>query len=225
MKWRPIDSAIAAILIANVLLLAAVVVWPTEPVEDPSSSSGKGSESSSEQTGAETDPAASKVLAAPAKRIPLLPRNRLWKAAQKYASEGELDKAIDSLKRLLREEPRLGEVPRRAIWLQLSYYAGIAGREEDARRWLRLSKASLERGLVPDELLRLAKEAQGAKDWVESRRYAARFLLQQEQLGSDARKGIAEAYMMLGDGYRQEAGVEAAAAHDDKSGPKKAGQH
>lgn len=200
-RWRPLDSAIAAILIANVMLLAVVVAWPSAPEKQDDTTATK----STPDPKVETDEVPKAGV--DTTRIPILPRNELWRRAQREAADGRLNAAIATLQLLLREEPRMGEVPRRAIWLQLSYLAGIAGREEDASRWLRLSKASLELALVPDELLRLAREATAARDWGEARRYAARFLLQRGQLGADAEARVAEAYMILGDSYRDEAGV------------------
>ncbi|MCA8969052.1 MAG: hypothetical protein KDC95_04690 [Planctomycetes bacterium] len=206
-EWRSLDSAVAAVLVANVLLLAAIVAWPGDApqpgtsTQDPSSVSGDGAAGTAGTNG----PAGPGGV--DGTRVPLLPRNELWQRSQKEAAAGRLQAAISSLQLLLREEPRMGEVPRRAVWLQLSYLAGIAGRDEDAARWLRLSKASLEGGLVPEELLRLAREAANARDWSESRRYAARFLLQKRQLAGDSEAMVAEAYMMLADGYRDQAEV------------------
>lgn len=208
-KWRGIDSAIAAVLVANVLLLAVIVSLPQD--EDGPETPGGGSEIVDGGGDAPMRKTANGDIppgGVDTKRVPLLPRNELWQRSQRQAARGDIDEAITSLKLLLRQEPDLGEVPRRAVWLQLSYYAGLVGREEDAARWLRLSKASHETALVPDELMRLAKEAASARDWAESRRYAARFLLQRGQIGRDAAQQIAEAYLLLGDSYRDAAGVD-----------------
>ncbi len=204
--WRSLDSAIAAVLVANVLLLAAIVAWPVSdegrrPDISKVDTDRSGDNGEAAQSGGASKPRVDES------RLPLLPRNELWQRSQRQAAAGQLDNAIDSLQQLLRQEPRMGEVPKRAVWLQLSYLAGTIGREEDAARWLRLSKASIEGSLVPEELLRLAREASSARDWSESRRYAARFLLQQGMLAADTRAKVAEAYMLLADGYRDQADV------------------
>ncbi|MCB9880476.1 MAG: hypothetical protein H6832_18865 [Planctomycetes bacterium] len=206
-EWRSLDSAVAAVLVANVLLLAAIVSWPGEPARSGPSQQGPSSVTDDGTAGTSGTDETVGPVGVDGSRVPLLPRNELWQRSQKEAAAGRLQAAISSLQLLLREEPRMGEVPRRAVWLQLSYLAGIAGRDEDAARWLRLSKASLEGGLVPEELLRLAREAASARDWSESRRYAARFLLQKRQLAGDSEAMVAEAYMLLADGYRDQAEV------------------
>lgn len=127
------------------------------------------------------------------------------------AESGEFAAAIALLEQYLDENPRMQPGTKANVLNTLAYYASRAGdwkRSADFQRQFETLKGSHS---LPEDLVQEAKAALEAGDQEKLRRTWARFLLQQKQIPTWLYKHVAEAYLQLGDSYRKEAEVAAAA--------------
>ena len=206
-EWTGIDRLLAFVLLANVALMAGLAFYPKDD-EKP-----KGTQSTGQGDGqGESDKAESKQ----AGKQPLAPRHELWGKAQALAAKGQVGAAIDALEELLKVDTSLGPIVRRSVYLQLSYYCGLAGRAEDSRRWLRKSQSGFASGLMPSQLWQHSEDSFRDGDWSAARSWAARFLLVEAQMSDELRKKIPVAYLRLADSYRNAAREEAEAESGDQ---------
>ena len=219
-QWSSLDRVILWILVVNFVVLAGLMLMPSKKGTGLREDSQQNARSGDAPHAARETPRARAPASRPevTGKRPLLPRHRLFEQANAQAAAGNVAGAIGLLERLLKEDKRLGETVRRSVYVQLSYYCGLLDRSDDAMRWLRLSRRGFERGLLPDDLWRLAEAAYEARDFVEARRYAARFLLLRSQQSDELAQNIPVAYLRLADGYREQAtaGEQAATAAKDQ---------
>lgn len=212
--FSKVDWAIATVLLANLLMMLVLGLVPI-----PGFSQKKdGNPNKQEKLRTPAKPKASilppsikkrleamKEISRPGQRKPPVPRSRYWEEAWKESEKGNLSQAILYLERLLKEEPNMEEAVRRTVQLQLSHFCGLAGRFDEMRRYLALAQKGTMKALGPSDLWRLAEEAYAVRDYQESRRYLARFLLQQNQMPKELKAKVPLAYLRLADGYRNEA--------------------
>lgn len=213
-SFSKVDWAIAMVLLANLLMMTVLGLVPIpglglEPKKTPPKVEYPKKEGA-DRPGV-LPPAIRKRIEAmkggvlPEQKKPPIPRSRYWEAAWKESEKGNLSQAILYLQRLLKEEPNMEEAVRRTVQLQLSHFCGLAGRFDEMRRYLALAQKGTLKALGPADLWRLAEEAYAVRDYEESRRYLARFLLQQSQMSKSLKEKIPLAYLRLADGYRNEA--------------------
>ena len=213
-SFSKVDWAIATVLLANLLMMFVLGLVPIPGLgpKDPNAGPGQEKMKSSKRPKVSTLPPsirkrieAMKGGVLPEQRKPPIPRSRYWEAAWKESEKGNLSKAILYLEKLLKEEPNMEEAVRRTVQLQLSHFCGLAGRFDEMRRYLALAQKGTLKALGPADLWRLAEEAFAVRDYQESRRYLARFLLQQNQMPKDLKEKVPLAYLRLADGFRNEA--------------------
>ena len=194
-SWTQLDRILTLILCLNILFMAVIVFvpWPEEaenvkdtvaPIgnaKDLQDKGGKGGETL------------------------LKPRNPLYSQAEELYGQGKTKEAVASLERLLQEEPDLHDSVRRAIYMKLAYYSGVAGLVKKSTTYRLLAQAGLQRGLLPEDLWDMAQEAYRVKDYPLARRYTARFLLQEGFMAERQKKIKPLAYLSLADGYRMQA--------------------
>ncbi len=213
-SFSKVDWAIATVLLANLLMMFVLGLVPVPGLgsKDPQQDSGsRGTKPEKKQKASALPPSLRKRIEAmkggvrPEQRKPPIPRSRYWEEAWKESEKGNLSQAILYLERLLKEEPNMEEAVRRTVQLQLSHFCGLAGRFDEMRHYLALAQKGTLKALGPEDLWRLAEEAFAVRDYQESRRYLARFLLQQNQMPENLKEKIPLAYLRLADGYRNEA--------------------
>ncbi|MFQ5504235.1 MAG: hypothetical protein ACE5F1_05475 [Planctomycetota bacterium] len=204
-KWTSADSALAVFLAVNMVFMLALVL-STEPRTDPVPEE-PGAVQGEVPSGREGD-------------APVRPKNILWARAEDLAEQGKVEEAVGVLEQMLREDESITGVLRRSVYLKLSYYCGLLGgdRIKDADHYFRLASSGFERGLLPEDLWRLSEEAFGFGDYVQARRYNARFLLQESLLTSEQLMTVPLAYLRMADGYRQQSKEEKKQKKKEKKG-------
>ena len=135
--------------------------------------------------------------------------NERYVAAQQAADRGEFTEAIAQLQAHLDESPRMAPGQQLNVLMALAYYAHRANDFTKADEFRRRADALEKSHALPDDLVAEAKAAQQSGDQERLRRIWARFLLQQRQIPSSLYKHVAEAYLQLGDSYRQQADLGA----------------
>jgi tetratricopeptide (TPR) repeat protein len=138
-------------------------------------------------------------------RVSPIPDRELYNAALVQAENGEFEAAVATLERYLAQNPKLPAAVRQLVYLAMSYYLGRAGRMEDADRFEHMARALHARTSLPEDLLASAQRAEQEGRAADMRAAYARFLLLQRTIRPDLRRHVAEAYLKLGDSYRQEA--------------------
>jgi hypothetical protein len=213
-SFSKVDWAIATVLLANLLMMLVLGIVPipgTGPQDLTKKPTDERLRSGKKGTRSTLPPSILKRIqemkggVLPEEKKPPVPRSRYWEEAWKESEKGNLSQAILYLERLLKEEPNMEEAVRRTVQLQLSHFCGLAGRFDEMRRYLALAQKGTMKALGPTDLWRLAEEAYAVRDYQESRRYLARFLLQQNQMPKHLKEKIPLAYLRLADGYRNEA--------------------
>jgi hypothetical protein len=91
----------------------------------------------------------------------------------------------------------------------LSHYASLANDFGRAQEFAQRAAGIGQSHSLPADLVAMAKAAAASGDQESLRRVWARFLLQQRQVPSWLYKHVAQAYLELGDSYRDQAGVGA----------------
>jgi hypothetical protein len=135
--------------------------------------------------------------------------NERYVAAQQAADRGEFTEAMTQLETHLAESPRMAPGQQLNVLMALAYYAHRANDFGRADEYRRRADALEKSHALPDDLVAEAKAAQQSGDQERLRRIWARFLLQHRQIPSSLYKHVAEAYLQLGDSYRQQADVAA----------------
>lgn len=131
--------------------------------------------------------------------------NRALLAAERQDWRG----AITLLEEHLAAAPRMAPSQRLSVLMALGYYSSRAGDFTAARDYQRKAEAIEQSHSLPEDLVAMAKAAADSGDQEALRRVWARFLLQQKQIPSWLYKHVAEAYLQLGDSYRNEANTAA----------------
>lgn len=143
---------------------------------------------------------------------PATPRpNDRYLQALLASSNGEHRKAVDLLEQYLADNPRLAPSALINVLMALEYSALRAGDPAAAQAYQRRIQALHDSHKLPDDLVAEAEAAAQSGDQESLRRLWARFLLQQRQIPPALYKKVAEAYLQLGDSYRQQANAAAEA--------------
>ncbi|MFM1870948.1 MAG: hypothetical protein RL398_370 [Planctomycetota bacterium] len=137
---------------------------------------------------------------------PVTPRvDDAWTTALRAADRQDWDGAIALLKQHLQDSPRMAPSQKLSVLMALGYYSSRINKFDDARDYQRQADAIEQGHSLPEDLVAMAKAAADAGDQEALRRIWARFLLQQKQIPSWLYKHVAEAYLQLGDSYRNAA--------------------
>ncbi|MCA8956993.1 MAG: hypothetical protein KDC87_13025 [Planctomycetes bacterium] len=206
------DRVLVALLGANLLLMAVMVLLPNKKQADPTPTVPAAQHPDTPHAAAAhtTEP-----FVAPLREPDqMLPNHEMYDAAQLQVAKGDYPRAIELLLAYRKAHPALQPFQQEMVLNSLAYCYQKVGKRDDARRMLGEINNLRELTSLPDDLWKLAEQAEKDQRGSDMRRYYARFLLQQDQLGkrwSDQSK-IAEAYMRIGDSYRIDA--ERAARND-----------
>lgn len=135
--------------------------------------------------------------------------NDPWNRALAAAESREFGEAITILEQYLADSPRMAPSQKLSVLSTLAYYASRTGNVTASAEYQRRAEAVEQSHSLPEDLVAMAKEAAASGDQESLRRVWARFLLQQRQVPSWLYKHVAEAYLQLGDSYRQQANTAA----------------
>ncbi len=118
---------------------------------------------------------------------------------------GRFEEAIAKIEGTMRDHPDLPPMVRRSLYSRLANYSAEAGNHDKALRYLKLSSSGFQMSLLPKDLWKMAQDASQLGDQPGSRKYLARFLLQESLMDGEMESKIPSAYLRLGDGYRIQA--------------------
>ncbi len=135
-----------------------------------------------------------------------------WNRALAAAERRDFDQAITILDGYLDQRPNMVASEKLSVLMALAHYASRKNDFKAAQDYQRRADAIEKSHSLPEDLVATAKAAAEAGDQEQLRRIWARFLLQQRQVPSWLYKHVAEAYLQLGDSYRQQANAAAEAA-------------
>lgn len=140
-----------------------------------------------------------------------------WKRAMNATDKGEYATAVDYLLEL-EKDLRAKIPPSRGsriathwhlllnqVRQALAWNLQQDDRDEEALAWSRLVQQSFTTNFLPADYLKMAWQAEVEGNGKDMRRYYARFLLSQKLHSTEQRKFQPEAYLKLGDSFRQEA--------------------
>ncbi len=187
------ELALRLLLAANVIAMLVVAMLPT--------SAGKSSAPS--QPPVEQVHPTGPITATP---ITAAPRaDDRYTQAMLAAADRDYPTAIRLLEQYLVETPRMAPSSQMNVLMALSWYSHRVGNLAAAQDYERRFKALNDSHSLPDDLVAMAQAAAKSGDQESLRRVWARFLLQQRQVPSSLYKHVAEAYLQLGDSYRNQA--------------------
>ena len=186
------ELALRVLLAVNVLAMVVVAMLPT----------GRGDEVATAEPHAATS--THEVADAERKRF-----NEPFNNALAAADRGRFTEAITILERYLQDNPRMAPSQRLNVLNMLSHYAATANDFKKSQAYAQQAASIGQSHSLPADLVEMAKAALAKGDQETLRRVWARFLLQQRQIPSWLYKHVAEAYLQLGDSYRQEADAAA----------------
>ncbi len=135
-----------------------------------------------------------------------------WNRALAAAERRDFDQAISILDGYLVQRPNMVASEKLSVLMALAHYSSRKNDFKAAQDYQRRADAIEKSHSLPEDLVATAKAAAEAGDQEQLRRIWARFLLQQRQVPSWLYKHVAEAYLQLGDSYRQQANAAAEAA-------------
>jgi tetratricopeptide (TPR) repeat protein len=137
----------------------------------------------------------------------MLPQLEHYNAGQLAVAKGDYARAVELFEAYLKAHPNLQPFQQRIVYGSLVYCLRKLGRRNEAQAYDTRMDSLREIASLPEDLLDSARRAERAGRGVDMRRYYARFLLQQNQVGPAMRMRsvIAEAYMKIGDSYRIDA--------------------
>jgi len=141
--------------------------------------------------------------------------NEPWNQALRASERREWSAAVTILEGYLDSRPEMPPSERLSVLSALSFYAS---RDKDfarSRRYSQQAQALEQSHSLPADLVKEAAAAVELGDQESLRRIWARFLLQQRQIPSWLYQHVAQAYLELGNSYREDAaaGARAARAH------------
>lgn len=197
------ELVLRALLAVNVVAMVVVALMPG-PTE--------------QAAPAPQTPTATTEPATPATPEPATPTstvNEPWNQALRASERHEWATAVQLLEGYL--EDRGETIPsseRLSVLSALSFYASRDKDFDRSRRYTQMAQALEQSHSLPDDLVKEAAAALQAGDQETLRRVWARFLLQQRQVPSYLYHHVAQAYLELGDSYRQDADAGARAARD-----------
>lgn len=138
--------------------------------------------------------------------------NEPWNQALRASERREWGAAVTILEGYLDSRPEMPPSERLSVLSALSFYAA---RDKDfgrSRRYSQQAQALEQSHSLPADLVKEAAAAVELGDQESLRRIWARFLLQQRQIPSWLYQHVAQAYLELGDSYREDAASGARAA-------------
>lgn len=138
----------------------------------------------------------------------LLPSKPMYDAARLEVIGENYERAVELFEGYLAAHPELRPFQKQMVFNTLAYCLQKVGRREEALAVTAKIEDLVRLTSLPDELWKMAQLAEADGRGNDMRRYYARFLLQQDQLGvrwTDQGKVI-EAYLKIGDSYRVDAG-------------------
>ncbi len=189
------ELALRVLLTVNVLAMVVVASLP------------------SPRTNTSADPATSAAppapVAPPAPEKPGTKFNEPWNQALAAAERGEFAAAVKILEQYLADSPRMAPSQKLSVLSTLSHYAARNDDFKKAQEYERRADAIEQSHSLPEDLVAMAKAAAESGDQESLRRVWARFLLQQRQVPTWLYKHVAEAYLQLGDSYRNQANAAA----------------
>lgn len=149
----------------------------------------------------------------PATPTPATPSmNEPWNQALRASERREWSAAVTILEGYLDSRPEMPPSERLSVLSALSFYAS---RDKDfarSRRYSQQAQALEQSHSLPADLVKEAAAAVELGDQESLRRIWARFLLQQRQIPSWLYQHVAQAYLELGNSYREDAAAGARAA-------------
>jgi hypothetical protein len=184
------ELALRLLLAANVLAMIVVAALPGAPGGGTQPTTPASHQPTTEPHG----------TAAPAPRL-----DDKYVAAMAAAAANDHQKAISLLEAYLAESPRMAPSSRINVLLALAHYSMRVGNLTAAQEYERKVAALSSSASLPDDLVKMAQAALQGGDQESLRRIWARFLLQQRQVPTSLYKHVAEAYLQLGDSYRNQA--------------------
>ena len=150
---------------------------------------------------------------APSQPTPTTPSmNEPWNQALRASERREWGAAVTILEGYLDSRPEMPPSERLSVLSALSFYAS---RDKDfarSRRYSQQAQALEQSHSLPADLVKEAAAAVELGDQESLRRIWARFLLQQRQIPSWLYQHVAQAYLELGNSYREDAAAGARAA-------------
>jgi len=200
-RRRRFDLVFGAVLFVNLVALVVVASLPPATTTK-----------STKTTTAATDVAATPAptTAAPPKDDAALRAfNAPFQRALAAADRGEYASAVATLETYLAGTPTLQPSQQVNVLNMLSHYASLANDFGRAQEFAQRAAGIGQSHSLPADLVAMAKAAAASGDQESLRRVWARFLLQQRQVPSWLYKHVAQAYLELGDSYRDQAGVGA----------------
>lgn len=198
---RRFDLVFGAVLFVNLVALVLVASLPPATATTTTTTTATDS-------GPATPPVASQPVA-PKDDAALRAFNAPFQRALAAADRGDYAGAAATLEAYLAGTPSLQPSQQVNVLNMLSHYASLAndfGRAQDfAQRAAGIGQSHS----LPADLVAMAKAAAASGDQESLRRVWARFLLQQRQVPSWLYKHVAQAYLELGDSYRDQASAGA----------------
>lgn len=183
------ELALRLLLAVNVLAMVIVALLPT-----PNSGAQPVEPVAPQHTGTATD-----TVAQPRRY------NEPWNRALDAADRRDFAGAVAILEGYLADNPRMAPSQQLSTYMALSHYAARNGDIARSEEFSRRANALEQSHSLPEDLVAEAEAAMASGDQASLRRIWAQFLLQQRQIPSWLSKHVAEAYLQLGDSYRQDA--------------------
>lgn len=197
------ELVLRALLAVNVVAMIVVALMPG-PTE-------QAAPTPAPETPTVTSEPVTSVTPEPATPTPAM--NEPWNQALRASERRDWATAVQLLEGYL--EDRGETIPsseRLSVLSALSFYASRDKDFDRSRRYTQMAQALEQSHSLPDDLVKEAAAALQAGDRETLRRVWARFLLQQRQVPSYLYHHVAQAYLELGDSYRQDADAGARAA-------------
>jgi hypothetical protein len=195
---RRSDLVFGVVLLVNLFALVAVASLP------PASASDAGP-----AVPPPPEVAATAAQVAPKDDPELRAFNAPLQRALAAADRGEHASAVTMLEAYLAGTPSLQPSQQANVLNMLSHYASLANDFGRAQEFAQRAAGIGQAHSLPADLVAMAKAAAASGDQEALRRVWARFLLQQRQVPSWLYKHVAQAYLELGDSYRDQANVGA----------------
>jgi len=206
------DWVLRVVLIANLVLLGVMLAMPDPVVE--TTAEPQGGQGHPERHGVDTHAgtgnggtASDRAPAiAPGPKVPAVPASspEFLQAIRLAAADQHAD-AAELLRRYLDVNPGLPAKARREYLSAMMFYYGEAGMHEEEEACFGRILALQNQSYLPEDVLRLAREADDEGDAARMRQLYARFLLTEKNHSLEERRAVAEAYLKLGDSYRMQA--------------------
>lgn len=193
------DVAIALLLVVNIAAMIALAMLPPATVTTVTPAPKTAPVATTSTTSTTTPPVAPTPDAA-ARRF-----HEPFQQALAAADRGDYAVAITTLEGYLADTPSLQPSQQLNVLNMLSHYASLANDFKKAQDFAQRAASIGQSHSLPADLVAMAKAAAESGDQETLRRVWARFLLQQRQIPSWLYKHVAEAYLQLGDSYRNQA--------------------